>query len=64
MKQLEANFVAFAATPDMPMVEVLLASCHAVADESAAMRSRRLFGCKPPPFIACGGAPTAPAVLA
>ena len=46
------------------MVEALLASCHAVSDEPAVARSQRLFGCKPPPFIACGGAPTAPAVLA
>ena len=46
------------------MVEALLASCHAVAAEPAAMRSQRLFGCTRAPFIACGGAPTAPAVLA
>lgn len=46
------------------MVEALLASCHAVSGEAALARSQRLFGCGLPPFIACGGAPTAPAVLA
>jgi len=46
------------------MVEALLAACRAVAGESEAARSLRLFGCPQAAFIACGGAPTAPAVLA
>ena len=45
------------------LVEALLARCHAADEPSIAARSQRLFGCESPPFIACGGAPTAPAVL-
>ena len=46
------------------VVEALLAACRAHQDESLESRCQRLFGHSEPAFIACGGAPTAPAVIA
>jgi long-chain acyl-CoA synthetase len=46
------------------MVEALLAECRRAPGEPLAARCQRLFGSSEPAFIACGGAPTAPAVLA
>lgn len=55
---------ATALTLPPAMVETLLAACRAHPGEAVAARCERLFGHDEPAFIACGGAPTAPAVLA
>ena len=46
------------------VVEALLAECRRIPGETLEARCLRLFGRTTPTFIACGGAPTAPAVIA
>ena len=46
------------------LVQALLNACRARPDETPAQRCERMFGRPQAPFMACGGAPVAPEVLA
>ncbi|MBV1774962.1 AMP-binding protein [Burkholderiaceae bacterium DAT-1] len=57
----EARPAALTLPPSM--VEAMLAACRMQPEEPTGVRCMRIFGCPTPAFIACGGAPTAPAVI-